>query len=158
MFSTVSCHHFCCQVLPLWSWSHYSVVGLRPAETTGFKPANGLNRFPHSKRMLSASQPHFQNIVGNLFLDYLLGVLSGSACRSLRLNPVYWEFAPVSWMQNVNRFCRTERITGLEPATSAWKAEVLPINTISACEIKCRHYDNRCSLVLQVCFCNWRKV
>lgn len=52
MFSTVPCHRFCCQVLSLCSWSHYSVVGLRPAETTGFEPATRLtpdNCFPSNR-------------------------------------------------------------------------------------------------------------
>ena len=39
-----------------------------------------------------------------------------------------------------------ERMTGIEPALSAWEAEVLPLNYIRMCALQARPHRNRVSI------------
>ena len=41
----------------------------------------------------------------------------------LGIRSTHWRFKP-----NLSRFSRLERVAGIEPAYSAWKADVLPLN------------------------------
>ena len=44
------------------------------------------------------------------------------------LNPVYNQSEPLTSLYNKTRRTKLERVMGIEPTYSAWKAEVLPLN------------------------------